>query len=42
MAISKREVLDLLAEHRVDLVCWMDAVWGLGYLSPAPPAPPPR
>ncbi|GAA3710879.1 glycosyltransferase family 4 protein [Streptomyces sp. NEAU-PBA10] len=31
-----REVGGLLAEHRVDLVCWVDAVWGLGYLSPAP------
>ncbi|MFE0776529.1 glycosyltransferase family 4 protein [Streptomyces sp. NPDC058861] len=30
------EVSGLLAEHRVDLVCWVDAVWGLGYLSPAP------
>ncbi|MCC2275464.1 glycosyltransferase family 4 protein [Streptomyces sp. ET3-23] len=26
----------ILAGHRVDLVCWVDAVWGLGYLSPAP------
>jgi iron(II)-dependent oxidoreductase len=33
----QREVRDLLSEHRVDLVCWGDAVWGLGYLSPAPP-----
>ncbi|MFI7104137.1 glycosyltransferase family 4 protein [Streptomyces sp. NPDC050161] len=32
------EVRQLLAAHDVDLVCWVDAVWGLGYLSPAPPA----
>ncbi|MEE1823887.1 glycosyltransferase family 4 protein [Streptomyces sp. BE20] len=30
------EVRRLLIDHRVDLVCWVDAVWGLGYLSPAP------
>ncbi len=31
-----REVHRLLREHRVDLVCWVDAVVGLGYLDPAP------
>ena len=30
------EVRGLLTGHSVDLVCWVDAVWGLGYLSPAP------
>lgn len=30
------EVRGLLADRRVDLVCWVDAVWGLGFLSPAP------
>ncbi|WP_230424306.1 glycosyltransferase family 4 protein [Streptomyces radicis] len=33
----ERELHDLLTTHRVDLVCWVDAVWGLGYLAPAPP-----
>ncbi|MER6912680.1 glycosyltransferase family 4 protein [Streptomyces sp. NPDC000594] len=32
----EREVEELLRRHRVDLVCWVDAVAGLGYLSPAP------
>ncbi|MBC2879325.1 MULTISPECIES: glycosyltransferase family 4 protein [Streptomyces] len=32
-----REVRHLLTAHRAELVCWADAVWGLGYLSPAPP-----
>ncbi|MEU7316520.1 glycosyltransferase family 4 protein [Streptomyces sp. NPDC007083] len=32
----EQEVRRLLAGHAVDLVCWVDAVWGLGYLSPAP------
>ncbi|MHC3818043.1 glycosyltransferase family 4 protein [Streptomyces sp. DT9] len=32
-----REVRGLLREHDVDLVCWVDAVVGLGYLAPAPP-----
>ncbi|MEU2232587.1 glycosyltransferase family 4 protein [Streptomyces vietnamensis] len=32
----EEEVRGLLAGHAVDLVCWVDAVWGLGYLSPAP------
>lgn len=32
----KDEVQRLLTEHRADLVCWVDAVWGLGFLSPAP------
>ncbi|WP_411140905.1 glycosyltransferase family 4 protein [Streptomyces sp. x-80] len=32
----EREVRGLLADRRVDLVCWVDAAWGLGYLSPAP------
>ncbi|WP_338673884.1 glycosyltransferase family 4 protein [Streptomyces sp. SCSIO 30461] len=31
-----QEIRGLLAGHTVDLVCWVDAVWGLGYLSPAP------
>ncbi|MFF4924219.1 glycosyltransferase family 4 protein [Kitasatospora sp. NPDC001261] len=31
------EVRQLLTDHDVDLVCWVDAVWGLGYLAPAPP-----
>ncbi|QDY75341.1 glycosyltransferase family 4 protein [Streptomyces qinzhouensis] len=30
------EVRRTLAERRVDVVCWVDAVWGLGYLAPAP------
>ncbi|MQS38305.1 glycosyltransferase family 4 protein [Streptomyces katsurahamanus] len=29
------EVRQILATRRVDAVCWVDAVWGLGYLSPA-------
>ncbi|MET9887154.1 glycosyltransferase family 4 protein [Streptomyces sp. NPDC006430] len=32
----EQEVRRLLAGNTVDLVCWVDAVWGLGYLSPAP------
>lgn len=32
----EQELRALLAGHAVDLVCWVDAVWGLGYLSPAP------
>ncbi|MGW7327102.1 glycosyltransferase family 4 protein [Streptomyces sp. NPDC054840] len=32
----EQEVRRLLAGHEVDLACWVDAVWGLGYLSPAP------
>jgi len=32
-----REVRRLLSDHRVDLVCWVDAVAGLGYLDPSPP-----
>ncbi|MEU2874040.1 glycosyltransferase family 4 protein [Streptomyces olivoreticuli] len=32
----ENEVRHLLAAHRVELVCWADAVWGLGYLNPAP------
>lgn len=31
-----REVRGLLGDHGVDLVCWVDAVVGLGYLAPAP------
>ncbi|MFF3665500.1 glycosyltransferase family 4 protein [Microtetraspora malaysiensis] len=31
-----REVRNLLAEYKVDVVCWADASWGLGYLAPAP------
>ncbi|MFJ1708728.1 glycosyltransferase family 4 protein [Kitasatospora sp. NPDC088346] len=30
------EVRRILAEHRVDAVCWADTLWGLGYLNPAP------
>ncbi|WP_328339763.1 glycosyltransferase family 4 protein [Streptomyces violaceus] len=32
------EVQRILAEHRTDVVCWCDAVSGLGFLSPAGPA----
>ncbi|MCX4681504.1 glycosyltransferase family 4 protein [Streptomyces sp. NBC_01433] len=32
----EQEVRRLLAGNEADLVCWVDAVWGLGYLSPAP------
>jgi glycosyltransferase involved in cell wall biosynthesis len=32
----RAEVSALLAQHHVDLVCWTDAVAGLGYLAPAP------
>ncbi|GAT68861.1 galactosyltransferase [Planomonospora sphaerica] len=31
------EVAALLTEHAVDLVCWGDTLWGLGYLDAAPP-----
>ncbi|MFD4479860.1 glycosyltransferase family 4 protein [Streptomyces sp. NPDC058471] len=31
------EVLRLLTARGVDLVCWVDAVWGLGCIAPAPP-----
>ncbi|RKS07038.1 iron(II)-dependent oxidoreductase [Nocardiopsis sp. Huas11] len=31
------EVAAVLERERVDLVCWADASWGLGYLAPAPP-----
>jgi len=31
------EVGKLLGEHEIEVVCWADAVAGLGYLSPAPP-----
>ena len=34
------EVRDQLVRRSVGLVCWVDAVWGLGYLAPAPPATP--
>ncbi|MFJ7279918.1 glycosyltransferase family 4 protein [Kitasatospora sp. NPDC098663] len=30
------EVRGILVEHHVDVVCWADAVVGLGYLAPAP------
>ncbi len=30
------EVEKILRQHRADLVCWGDTLWGLGYLSPAP------
>ncbi|MFJ2780022.1 MULTISPECIES: glycosyltransferase family 4 protein [unclassified Kitasatospora] len=36
-AAVDREVRDLLTAHRVDLVCWVDAGAGLGFLNPAPP-----
>ncbi|ONK10267.1 glycosyltransferase family 4 protein [Streptomyces sp. MP131-18] len=32
----RREILTLLDQHRIDVVCWSDAVVGLGFLSPAP------
>ncbi|MEV3925894.1 glycosyltransferase family 4 protein [Actinomadura coerulea] len=32
----RTEVRQLLQDRQIDLVCWADAVWGLGYLSPAP------
>ncbi|MDT0441368.1 glycosyltransferase family 4 protein [Streptomyces johnsoniae] len=32
-----REVRRILADHRTDVVCWGDAVSGLGFLSPAGP-----
>ncbi len=31
------EVTGILADHRVDVACWADTLWGLGYLNPAPP-----
>jgi glycosyltransferase involved in cell wall biosynthesis len=31
-----RELRELLARERADVVCWADASWGLGYLAPAP------
>lgn len=31
------EVRAVLAAHDIDVVCWADAVVGLGFLSPAPP-----
>lgn len=31
------EVGDILVRHRVDVACWADTLWGLGYLDPAPP-----
>jgi glycosyltransferase involved in cell wall biosynthesis len=31
------EVSGILADHRVDVACWADTLWGLGYLNPAPP-----
>ncbi|WP_331773292.1 glycosyltransferase family 4 protein (plasmid) [Embleya sp. NBC_00888] len=30
------EVRAILTHHKVDLVCWADAMWGLGYLAPTP------
>jgi glycosyltransferase involved in cell wall biosynthesis len=30
------EVSDVVADLRADLVCWVDATWGLGYLAPHP------
>ncbi|GAA4225816.1 hypothetical protein GCM10022254_08560 [Actinomadura meridiana] len=35
-AALRDEVEHVLAENDVDLVCWADAVAGLGYLAPAP------
>lgn len=32
----RREVLSLMAEHRIDVACWADAGAGLGYLGAAP------
>ncbi|BDH14247.1 glycosyltransferase family 4 protein [Streptomyces hygroscopicus] len=32
----EQEVRKLLNDLDVELVCWVDAVWGLGHLSPAP------
>ncbi len=32
------EVRSMLAGHGASAVCWADTLWGLGYLSPAPPA----
>lgn len=32
----RAEVTEILAARRVDVVCWADTLWGLGYLSPAP------
>ncbi|MEW9518135.1 hypothetical protein [Streptomyces tubercidicus] len=32
----EQEVRQLLTDRAVELVCWVDAVWGLGYLAPAP------
>jgi iron(II)-dependent oxidoreductase len=31
------EVTGILADHKVDVACWADTLWGLGYLNPAPP-----
>ncbi|AHH97441.1 hypothetical protein GCM10010174_06480 [Kutzneria viridogrisea] len=33
----RREVLEILTAHDINVVCWADAVVGLGFLSPAPP-----
>jgi glycosyltransferase involved in cell wall biosynthesis len=33
----RREVLEILTARDIDVVCWADAVVGLGFLSPAPP-----
>ncbi|MFJ2211770.1 glycosyltransferase family 4 protein [Streptomyces sp. NPDC101062] len=33
----RREVLDILTRYEADVVCWADAVVGLGFLNPAPP-----
>ncbi|QNP74394.1 glycosyltransferase family 4 protein [Streptomyces roseirectus] len=33
----RREVLDILGRFEADVVCWADAVVGLGFLNPAPP-----
>ena len=32
----RAEVIELLHRRRIDLVCWADASFGLGYLAPAP------
>ncbi len=31
------EVTAIMADRGVDVACWADTLWGLGYLNPAPP-----
>lgn len=33
----EHQVRTILADHAIDVVCWADTTWGLGYLAPAPP-----